>query len=174
VKIVSQKKIVVLAAGLVAVLICMEFLYSLSRRIGNLDKRSGKDGKVFEQISVGENLLRVEVADTAKKISLGLSYREEIGADGMLFVLGRKTVPTFWMKGMKFGLDMIWIDCNSNEIRECVVADVTENVPVFENPEDVSRLPIYSPSKSVTHVLEVPAGWVEKNAVKLETKVLLK
>ena len=75
------------------------------------------------------------------------------------------------MKGMRFGLDMVWIDCGERKDAEegmrngCVVIDVTEDVLVEEDPD--KPVNFYSPKMPVTHVLEVPEGWVEENEVKV-------
>ena len=125
----------------------------------------------YQEIQIGDKSLRVEVADTNQKIKTGLSYRSEIGSDGMLFVMPDRGVPSFWMKGMRFGLDMVWIDCGERKDAEegmrngCVVIDVTEDVLVEEDPD--KPVNFYSPKMPVTHVLEVPEGWVEENEVKV-------
>jgi len=127
----------------------------------------------YQEIQIGDKSLRVEVADTNQKIKTGLSYRSEIGSDGMLFVMGYRERPSFWMKGMLFSLDLVWIGCGGNikyqiskiKNEDCVVAEVTENVPVEVDPEQPVNY--YSPKVPVTHVLEVPEGWVEENEVKV-------
>jgi len=148
----------------------------LRNSVTPLEKRS------YETITVGDQDLTVEVVNTPSKTELGLSYRDEIGADGMLFELPQKQVPTFWMKGMLFDLDLVWIDCESSsgsarsneeqdtsdkfvrdeligksvfvEDQECKVVDVTRNAPAPAEPLNLPSLPTYSPQFPVTHVLE--------------------
>lgn len=148
----------------------------LDERVTPLQERQ------FRQIKVGDHEIKVEVVDTPEKSSLGLSYRDEIGADGMLFVLARRGMPTFWMKGMRIPLDMIWIDCLQPEQlteeigqsgKECQVADITRNVPVPEDPEDLTSLPTYHPKSPVQYVLEVPAGWSIQQAIDIGALVRL-
>jgi len=53
----------------------------------------------------------VEVADTLKKRSLGLGKRTSLKKSwGMLFVFEKRKQHRFWMKDMKFPLDIIWLD----------------------------------------------------------------
>ncbi len=115
-------------------------------------------------IRIGEEELVVEVVQTPEATAKGLGYREEMGTEGMLFVMEREGIPTFWMKGMRFGLDMVWIRCLNvgivkSDLGECLVVDVTEKVPTPEDSEKPKE--VYSPRFVVTHVLEVPYGWVE-------------
>lgn len=95
----------------------------------------------------------VEVVNTPASVTQGLSGRDQIGADGMLFVFEQTHVPTFWMKEMKFNLDLVWI--RNNEVIE-----VTKNVPAPVDPDAV--LPLYSPTQRVNMVLEVPAGQADQ------------
>jgi hypothetical protein len=48
----------------------------------------------------------------------------------MLFIFESEGLYSFWMKGMRFPLDMVWINA------ECAVVDITKEVP----PPDPARL----------------------------------
>jgi uncharacterized membrane protein (UPF0127 family) len=69
----------------------------------------------------------------------------------MLFDLHETSVPTFWMKGMRFALDLVWIGDD-----ERVVA-VTANVPPQPGASD-TQLRRYSPVAPVRYVLELNSG----------------
>ncbi len=112
------------------------------------------------QLTIGQTLFQVEVARTSRQITQGLSGREAIGADGMLFVLPQRNIPSFWMLHMKFPLDFVWIDGDR-------VVDVTEHVPVPANGTPDSALPTYSPKSPVTHVLELPDGAIKKHLIQV-------
>lgn len=127
----------------------------------------------YAQITLADQPLNVEVVDTPEKLTLGLSYRDEIGADGMLFVLSQRQHASFWMKGMRFNLDILWIDCLGGEPisdqgkwigamvkigdQECLVVNETLNAPAPADPESDLGLPSYSSQRQVTHVLELEA-----------------
>jgi uncharacterized membrane protein (UPF0127 family) len=105
-------------------------------------------------IGVGGELTRdlyVEVVSTPAEITQGLSGRDVIGSDGMLFVFDEALVPSFWMKEMRFPLDMVWI-------RDGVVVDVHRDVPAPGAGTAEAALPRYQPSEAVDMVLELPAG----------------
>jgi uncharacterized membrane protein (UPF0127 family) len=105
----------------------------------------------IQRVSTGASTLFVEAVTSPNSISQGLSGRETIGSDGMLFILPERRVPTFWMKEMKFPLDLIWIDGDR-------VIETTLNVPAPDPATPLDQLPTYVPSEPVTMVLEVPAG----------------
>lgn len=120
----------------------------------------------IQTIRINSKKFQVEYVVTAASIQQGLSDREVIGSDGMMFILSEERIPTFWMKRMKFPLDFIWI--NSQK-----VIAITENVPPPGMNEPEYALPLYSPPVSVTHVLEVPAGFVKENAIFVGQEVIL-
>ena len=110
-------------------------------------------------LQVGKSGVAVEVRDTEEGRSQGLSGREKLAEDeGMLFVFDQPGIYGFWMKGMKFPLDFIWIKDNA-------VAEITENVAV-------SRMDI-RPKEAVDKVLEVNSGWVKQNNVRVGDKIKL-
>jgi len=100
--------------------------------------------------------LRVEVAETPTQRALGLGGRDGLAeGTGMLFDLGSTRVPTFSMRGMRFGLDFVWIDERKR------VTAVTSDVPPQPGVRD-SELESYSPETPVRYVLEVAAGTAER------------
>ncbi len=101
-------------------------------------------------VTVGEKEITVEVVNSPESTTQGLSGRESIGADGMLFIFPKKGELRFWMKDMRFDLDMIWIENQT-------VVDISPNVPKPETT-DLTLLPTYSPKVPASMVLEVMAG----------------
>lgn len=119
-------------------------------------KSKSKKSKTFH---IGSANINVEIADTDAKRSQGLSDRTNLPDNtGMLFLFPKSGIYPFWMKDMHFPLDFIWI---SNK----KVSDITEKVPNPQNPGD--QLPLYSSREPVDMVLEVNAGFVEKNHIKI-------
>jgi hypothetical protein len=119
--------------------------------------------KKTRTLKIGKTIVQVEIADTAEKQEEGLSGRESLGKrEGMLFVYPKKDFYRFWMKGMKFNLDFIWI-------ADSRVVDLTLNVPVENKPD--TDLTIYTPKAPVDQLLEVNSGFVKKNNIKLQDKV---
>lgn len=122
------------------------------------------DQRRFADLPLDDQYYSVILSETPAQIKQGLSYRESIGADGMLFLFERETQPVFWMYEMRFPLDFIWI--RNNE-----VVDIQQNVqpPRPETPD--SQIARVQPNQPVTAVLEVPAGFIEKKSIKIGTRV---
>lgn len=111
-------------------------------------------------IQVGTASATVEVVKTEASIVLGLSGRDEIGSDGMLFMMPTPQIQTFWMKDMKFDLDMIWL-------RDNQVVDISYQVPKPKPNTPLSALPLIKPKVPADMVLEVVAGQAQNWGVKV-------
>lgn len=113
------------------------------------------------RISINNTVLNVEVADTSKLRQLGLGEREKLASDsGMLFIFPKKDKHRFWMKGLKFPLDLIWIS-------NYKIVDLNKNVPPPKKGQKDIDLPIYMPVTEVDMVLEVNAGFSESSNTKI-------
>lgn len=115
------------------------------------------------KVRINDKVISVEVADTPQTRSQGLSNRSPLPEDsGMLFLFDSPGRQRFWMKGMKFPLDIIWI-------RDHTIVDLNTNVPVPD--QNIQDIPIYSSNTEVDKVLEVPANFVNLNNIKVDTSV---
>jgi len=110
--------------------------------------------------------LELEVVKTPQSIVQGLSGRDEIGTDGMLFVFDQPSIHQFWMKEMKFDLDLVWI-------KEMKIVEITENVPAPDFNMPLNQLPTYAPSQPVDMVLEVEADNVQKWKLSVGDEILI-
>lgn len=120
-----------------------------------------------QQIIIGETKVNVEIADTKDKRSKGLGGRESLASSsGMLFLFEREDLYPFWMKGLTFPLDFIWIKGEK-------VVDITENVPVAGEGAKDEDLPIYSSRQPLDKLLEVNAGFVAQHGIKIGDTVTL-
>lgn len=116
------------------------------------------------KITVSNQTLSVEIANTDASRELGLSGRTSIADNnGMLFDFTNTplSMPGFWMKDMKFNIDIIWI--NNGKI-----IGINSNVPA---PLDNTNLPIYKPTGEITQVLEVASGWCTRYNIKIGDSV---
>ncbi len=118
----------------------------------------------FAQITINTKTYEVILSSTPEQIQLGLSYRSSIGADGMLFVFPQRHSPVFWMYEMRFPLDFIWIDGSS-------IVALHENVLSPQPGAQVEDITRVSPGLSVTSVLEVPAGFIRQEGIKIGNQV---
>jgi uncharacterized membrane protein (UPF0127 family) len=68
---------------------------------------------LYRNVRIGEKVIKAEVRDTDAGRSLGLSGKESLKAnEGMLFIFDTPTTYGFWMKDMKFAIDIVWLDPN--------------------------------------------------------------
>ena len=77
----------------------------------------------------------------------------------MLFVYDEPDIPSFWMKDMKFSIDIIWIDENNK------VVGIEKNI----NPETYPQT--FAPSRQILNVLEVNAGWSDAHSIEIGDKI---
>ena len=111
-------------------------------------------GLPLAAVFIGDGLFIVEVADTPESRRQGLSWRESLGpANGMWFDLGETRSAAFWMYGMQFPLDIIWI---TEDLR---VAGVAAHTPPADPSAPQADLPRYPSPVPVRYVLEINAGY---------------
>lgn len=69
-------------------------------------------------LSAPNGRVTVEVMDTSELRSRGLSGRESLdNSKGMLFVFDYVSAEhCFWMKDMKFSIDMVWLDAEKHVV----------------------------------------------------------
>ena len=105
-------------------------------------------------VRIGEKATyRVDMAVTPEERRQGLSGRETMARNaGMLFVFEEEQPRQFWMKDMRFPLDIIWID------GQCRLIDVAADVPTPPPNASNDEIPrVQSPSPA-RYVLELNAG----------------
>ena len=117
------------------------------------------------QLTIGATTLTVDIADTDALRAHGLSDRTSLPPlSGMLFTFPAVHRPNFWMHGMLFGLDFVWI--NSGK-----VVGITENIPP---PAATNNQPlIVRPDVFADWILEVPAGFIAAHGIKVGDEVVL-
>ena len=105
------------------------------------------------EVVFGEVAFGVEVVSTPEERSVGLSGRESLTTQtGMLFAWESGRAGSFWMRGMLFPLDFVWIST------DCTVVDVTADVPIPGPGEPDVELTRYSSSESAAYGFEINAG----------------
>lgn len=108
---------------------------------------------------INGHTIRLSLAITGTEKEKGLGYRDSLPSDaGMLFVYQHKDRYGFWMKGMRFPLDFIWIDGTK-------VVGLSQNIPA---PANESSEPVsVAPKEPVDKVLEVNAGVIESLGIRV-------
>jgi uncharacterized protein len=123
-----------------------------------------REHRRISQIETPGGTIIVEVADTPAARSAGLSNRETLNdIDGMLLKWNETARHPIWMAGMRFSLDLVWIDGEGR------VLAVLSNVP----PCRVEPCTLYEPAGTADSVavLELPAGAAAKRQLTAGTTV---
>ena len=113
-------------------------------------------------VTVDGNVFKVQVSDDADERRQGLSGQDALDNDeGMIFVFDRPGMHGFWMKDMKFSIDIIWIDENLR------VVHLEEAVSPSTFPES------FVPSVDALYVLEIYTGQAAAQGIDLGDAVVL-
>lgn len=98
-----------------------------------------------KEIRIRDQVWSVEIADESSEQERGLGYRSSLPPrKGMLFLFSDVSAHQFWMKGMEFPLDILWI-------RDGAIVHIERNV-------DPERSDTFGPPMESDSVLEVNAG----------------
>jgi uncharacterized protein len=115
---------------------------------------------ISQPFQLGSKKLSVEIVSSEVDRARGLSGRDSISdQEGMLFVFEETSKHCFWMKGMKFPIDIIWLD------ESWKVVHVAASVPPESYPSS------FCPEKPARYVLEVQTGLTEKTGVSVGSQL---
>jgi UDP-GlcNAc:undecaprenyl-phosphate GlcNAc-1-phosphate transferase len=102
------------------------------------------------RVMVAGTTFTLEVARTPAQQVQGLSNRDSLCATcGMLFEFPESGLREFWMRDMRFSIDVLWLDHNNRVVAK------HERVPF------PSQIP-FGPAVPVKRALELPAGSTER------------
>lgn len=132
----------------------------LTKNVDNLKINSTENKQEIKVAIINDKEIEVEVADTETERNRGLGGKEELKEnEGMLFLFEAENItPSFWMKDMKFPIDIMWIDDGK-------IIKIDENVQPPESNTPDTALKIYTPNQPIDTVLEVNAGFVKSNKI---------
>lgn len=100
----------------------------------------------------------IEIADTPAQLASGLMNRDSLAiGQGMLFLMPRNEIQSFWMKNTYIPLDIVFIGADST------VVSVSENTVPFSEERIVSSAP-------AAFVLELNAGVAARCRIKPGTR----
>jgi uncharacterized membrane protein (UPF0127 family) len=103
-------------------------------------------------VTIGRARVATEVVRDFAAKARGLGGRDSLAWDhGMLFPYERADFLAFWMKDMRFSIDIVWI-------REGRIVDIAHRVPF--DPSGGPG-PTVRPRELADAVLEVPAGYAQ-------------
>lgn len=114
-------------------------------------------------LKIRDKELNIEIADSFDERQFGLSGRDYLDDNkGLFFVFDRDDFYGIWMKDMKFSIDIIWIDSGGK------IVSIKTNILPATYPES------FTSEKPAKYVLEVNAGWADKNSIKIGDMVELR
>lgn len=125
----------------------------------------GTENLKIVDIATEERTVRVyaEVADEPSEWQEGLMNRRTLNEQsGMLFVFDEEGPRTFWMKNTLIPLDMIFVAQN------LTIVDIATMQPCTADPCQT-----YTSSAPALYVLEVNAGFAERNRIETGDTVVL-
>ncbi|HKR72629.1 MAG TPA: DUF192 domain-containing protein [Candidatus Nitrosocosmicus sp.] len=125
---------------------------------------STEDVRSTSVVKVNNMSIDVILASTPSDQSKGLAIRDSLNEnEGMLFVFKNPQKHSFWMKDMKFPIDIIWAD------------SVGKIVHIEKNLQPcIFLLPCtsYSPTSDSLYVLEVVSNFTNKYNVNIGDQIL--
>ncbi len=153
--VINQLLVLFFGAVLTTMIATIPFLNSLD----TIERKS--------EIKINNQSIIAEVVSSPADREKGLSGRAQINVnEGMLFVFEENDKYPFWMKGMKFPIDIVWI------LQDRIIG-FEENVmpPEIDDP---SYLKVYRSPLAINKVLELKAGRVKLLRAELGQRVLVK
>jgi len=101
-------------------------------------------------------VIAVEIADDVEERRVGLSEHIFLDPDrGMLFLFDEPSRPAFWMKGMDFPIDIVWLSGGR-------VVGIESDVQLSDETIPTSVRPMVD----IDQVLEVNAGFASEHGLK--------
>lgn len=98
-------------------------------------------------LQIGSNTLLLQKAETESARNIGLSSRDCLSDNqAMLFVFSYNAQHRFWMKNMRFSIDIVWLDDKKQ------IVHIEKQVSPDTYPK------IFIPTKDARYVLEMTAG----------------
>ena len=123
----------------------------------------GNNGYRQINITVNNVDLVADVAATDDQRSKGLSVKDSLNEnEAMLFVFSTEREHSFWMKNMKFPIDILWLD----DYQEVVHVEHSLEPCI---PDEFCKP--YKPDRNSLYVLETVAGFAQKYNVTENTYV---
>jgi len=106
--------------------------------------------------------LKVEPVSSPSDLARGLSFRDSLAMNsGMLFEFEQDDIQCFWMKDMRFAIDMIWLDANGK------VVHIKPNATPGSYPAQ------FCPPQPARYVLEVNKGATQAAGVTIGDQLKL-
>ncbi|OHB24171.1 MAG: hypothetical protein A3F96_01000 [Parcubacteria group bacterium RIFCSPLOWO2_12_FULL_40_10] len=117
---------------------------------------TGEDISEFNSIIIGDTKIEIKTAETPEERTLGLSGQKSLPHNrGLFFIYDQPDLYGIWMKEMNFPIDIIWFDSDKK------IVSISKNAKPESFPE------VFWPDFLASYVLEVNAGFVDENGIKI-------
>ena len=131
--------------------------------IGQDDKDADAQKKIpKEEVIVGEQTFKLEVAADEKLRAEGLMNREKIDDDGgMIFIYKSAQVRSFWMKNCLVDIDLLYLDGRGRIVSMHKMKKEPsrgENESAFDYERRLKR---YSSGRPAQFIIELKAGMID-------------
>jgi len=127
--------------------------------------KGGQVLSVFKKpamVTIDNQSFNVTIARSEKEHEIGLSGTKSLDRNqGMMFLFNNPGYYSFWMKDMKFPIDIIFI--NNDQI-----VTIYNDAPIIKGQENLIA---YPPTQMADKVLEIQAGLSKKYSFKIGDKV---
>jgi uncharacterized membrane protein (UPF0127 family) len=145
---------------IVSAIILLGFIVFCS---GCIYQNQAETVRIYILTSTATIQLNAEIADDAAERSAGLMNRANLPENGgMLFVFENEERHAFWMKDTLIPLDILFIDSAKK------IVDIQAMIPCTS-----SSCKLYRSSAPAKYALEVNAGFVSMNGIRVGDKILL-
>lgn len=132
--------------------------------VAAIDRTLPTNSNGYRQVNVTVNGIKLvaDIAANEEQRTKGLAVKDHLNEnEGMLFVFSTPDNYAFWMKDMKFPIDIIWMDANKT------VVHIEHSLA----PCSPASCPTYPPNSNSLYVLETVAGFADKYNVTQGTKI---
>lgn len=138
------------------------FIILIGMLFGIYFTQNSKNGNIFmnnaPKATINNQTFNIVIAKDSKEKEIGLSDKKDLADnEGMLFLFETSDYYSFWMKNMKFPIDIIFI-------KDDKIINIYENAQPPKSPND--DIPIYQPKSPADKVLEINAGLSSKYSFK--------
>ena len=122
-----------------------------------------KDRHLKSYITINGFELTADLALTNEQKEKGLSVKDELKeSEAMLFIFEESAQHSFWMKDVKFPIDIIWLDSDGK------VVHIEQNLQPCVS---VLICTSYSPDIDSQYVLETVAGFTQRHNISMGTNI---
>ncbi|TBR08544.1 MAG: DUF192 domain-containing protein [Candidatus Nitrosotenuis sp.] len=150
-------------AGISAIMFYIPSIHTYTET--TLESQDEKIREKYHQAKVDVNGFEImaDIAMTPDQQEKGLSVKDTLKEnEGMLFIFQREGKYNFWMNGMKFPIDILWLDTAGK------VVHIESNLQPCVSEKDC---PDFAPSKDALYVLETASGFAERHDIKIGTDI---